>query len=316
MTQFDRFVGVDVSKDRLDIHIAPDNRSFSVPNTARGIARLLAGLGSGDAVGCEASGGYEAELILQLSEADRPGWCLHPTDVHAFARLVGRRAKTDPIDARTIAGALEVAVRQRPPLRISRTVNELRHAMAVRARLLARVSETRGFLSRRDKGPTRTILEQELRTTIDSIKQLEAVIAGLIKADEGLARKARCLRTAPGVGRVLVAELLGSLPELGAISSRQVASLVGVAPHPCQSGSSRRKGRCQGGRTRLRCTLYMAALTIISGRFADQPLHRFYQRLRAKGKPFKVAILAVMRKLLIALNTMVKTQTMWANANA
>ena len=313
MPQIDRFVGVDVSKARLDVHIAPDNQSFRVPNTTSGIAQMLSRLGPNDAVGCEASGGYEAELLLQLSEAGRPGWCLHPNDVHAFARLVGRRAKTDPLDAKAIAGALKVATTQRPPLELSRDSKEMRDAMTARSRLLQRIGETRGMLTRLGSGAVRDALEDDLRATKKTLERLEAEVARLIGADAQLAHKARLLRSAPGVGRVLAAELLSSLPELGALSSRQVASLVGVAPHPRQSGTTRRSGRCAGGRTRLRCTLYMAALALTAQRFRDQPLHQFYRRLRTKGKPFKVAIVAVMRKLLVVLNAMVRNDTTWVH---
>ena len=122
MTQFDCFVGIDVAKDRLDVYCHPDGVSFQCANTPAGIRRLVARFDTDTcAIGCEATGGYKSALLVALSEAGRPGWCLHPSDVRAFARLKGRRAKTDTLDARTIAEALQVAVTTRKPHRCSKT---------------------------------------------------------------------------------------------------------------------------------------------------------------------------------------------------
>ncbi len=146
-------------------------------------------------------------------------------------------------------------------------------------------------------------------TNLRAIKTIEAAIRQAIKDNPDARHKAGQILSAPGAGPVLAAELIGAMPELGTLTSRKAASLAGVAPHPRQSGERKRSGKCQGGRPKIRRVLYMAALSVIKAK--RQPLCAFYEKLRANGKPFKVAIVAIMRKLIVTLNAMIKTDMSW-----
>ena len=312
MTQFDRFVGIDVAKDQLEVYCHPDGLRFQVANTPSGVRRLLVRIPREScAIGCEATGGYETALLVALDDAGRPGWCLHPSDVRAFARLKGKRAKTDRLDARAIAEALQIAVATRKPRQCSKIQSVLKELTAARRVLLATINDLKSLLARCRAAVARDPLERMLQAHKDAVKQLDAAIRQTIASDRKAAQTARRICTAPGAGPVLACELLASMPELGELSSRQAASLVGVAPHPRQSGRSIRKGRCQAGRATIRRVLYMATLSAIKARCA--PLYPFYQRLRTAGKPFKVAIVAAMRKFIVMLNAMIKHRQDWIN---
>ena len=314
MTQFDRFVGVDVGRDHLDIHCHPDGAFWRVTNSAAGIRQLLRRLGTAPGrgawvVACEATGGYENRLLLALSQAGRPGYCLHPRDVRAFARLKGRLAKNDRLDAQTIAEALPLAVTARKPAIRTKTRSTLKELTTLRRSLIAHLNTLKSLRTRMDSAEAGAHLDPLIDRQKAAIKRLGRDIQNLIAKDSETAAIARRLMSAPGAGPGLAAEIIAAMPELGQITGRQAASLTGVAPHPRQSGTSSRPGRCQGGRGTVRRLLYMAALSIV--RAGSAPLHRFYQRLRAAGKPFKVAIVAVMRKLIITLNAMLKHNTDW-----
>lgn len=312
MTQFERFVGVDVSKDHLDIHCLPDGLELRMANSPEGIGLLLQRIGSveGVAFGCEATGGYEDRLLIALSEATTPGYCLHPSDIRAFARFKGKRAKTDRLDAKAIAEALTLAVAHRKPVVRTRHQSSIKELTTLRRRLIVMHNELKSRMESPD-GAAAIATLIATQTTIK--KQLEATIARTIDQDGHSSHRAERIRSVPGAGPVLVAELIGSMPELGTLSSRQAASLTGVAPHPRQSGTSRKAGRCQAGRPHIRRNLYMACLCLI--RAKSQPLACFYQKLRDAGKPFKVAIVAIMRKLIVIINAIIKTDTPWSSQN-
>jgi len=315
MTDFRTFVGVDVGKDFLDVHRHPDGLAFRVANSPAGICRLLKRLGAGPyAIGCEATGGYEDRLLLALGQAGRPAWCLHPADVRAFARLQGVRAKSDAIDARLIAEALVVATARRAPTRRTPIQSKIRQMATVRRRLCAAITQLKSLLSSLDDAAARAPLLALLQAHTAALKALGRDLQQAIQGDPASARMARRITTAPGAGPVLAIELIAAMPELGTLSSRQAASLVGVAPHPRQSGKTTRPGRCQAGRSNIRRVLYMATLSAIKARL--HPIYPFYKRLRAAGKPFKVAIVAAMRKQIVMLNAMSKNQTDWKPENA
>jgi transposase len=303
-------VGIDVSKDHLDVHRHPDGLAFRVTNTPAGIRKLLNQLGEGPyAIGCEATGGYENRLLLALSEAGRPGYCLHPADVRAFTRLKGRRAKTDRLDARAIAEALRVALDTRKPLRRTRAAAAIKEMVTVRRTLIATINDLKSLLARIETPQARKPLQAMLETHKQALKAIARTIRDALAADPAIAETVKRILSAPGAGPVLAAELIASMPELGSLSSRQAASLLGVAPHPRQSGSLNKPGRCQAGRPTIRRVLYMATLSAIKARL--QPLYPFYQRMRTAGKPFKVAIVAAMRKFIVMLNAMIKNNADW-----
>ena len=308
MTHRQRFVGIDVSSRRLDVHCLPDGDSFSEANTADGIARLIARLGrSGWVAACEATGGYEDRLLIAFQEAGHDIWCLHPTDVRAFARLTGRRAKTDRLDARVIAGALAAAKASRKPLRRTRAQSDLRQLMILRRHLMATLQELKSLAACMTNPAAAELIAVRIAAAKADLGGLERRIARSIADDPEASARARLVRSVPGAGKVLACEVLSAMPELGAISAKQAASLAGVAPHPRQSGNTQRNGRCQGGRFHLRRCLYMAALSAIKVR--ARSLYPLYSRLRKTGKPFKVAIVACMRKLITQINAVLRNQT-------
>ncbi|MFQ5765729.1 MAG: IS110 family transposase [Rhodospirillales bacterium] len=316
MPEFGRFVGIDVAKDRLDVHIHPDGIVFAVPNTRPGAGQLIERVGPtpATAFALEASGGYERTVAESLAGAGRVLFCLHPADVRAFARLNGKRAKTDRLDAALIARAAAAAAATRKPYRTNKTANDLKEMIAGRQLVIDHLTTLKGQLSRATVEPLRTLVAKRIKAAKADIKRLDVLIAETVTKTEALRDKARRIQTAPGAGPVLTATLLADMSELGTLSSRQAASLVGVAPHPRQSGTSQPPGRCHGGRARLRRVLYMATLAAI--RCKKTPLHAFYERLRANGKPFKLAIVAAMRKFIITLNAMLKENRDWTPNHA
>ena len=319
-----RFVGIDVSKDHLDIHCLPDGLALRVANSGEGIGLLLQRIGAleGVAFGCEATGGYEDLLLIRLGQAAVPGYCLHPSDVRAHSRLTGKRAKTDRLDARAIAGALQVAVATRKPAIRAASLSASKELTTLRRRLIAGVNELKSLRARMGDAGVLGTIDAMIDQHVKAVKALQAQIRSALAGHPEQAQRARRIASMPGAGPVLTAELIGSMPELGTLSARQAASLTGVAPHPRQaasltgvaphprqSGNTGGRGRCQGGRAAIRRVLYMAALSVI--RSQKQPLAAFYAKLRAAGKPFKLAIVAIMRKLIVTLNAMIKNDQDW-----
>ena len=310
MPQIVRFVGIDVAMDRLDVHIHPSGTAFAVPNSAAGVRQLIGRIERGSVIALEASGGYERIAAEGLAEAGLSVFCLHPADVRAFARLAGKRAKTDKIDARLIARAAQVAADAgRKPYQARPAAAKIKEMAACRRLLHGQLAALKGQATRLATPPMQTLMARQIASLKADIQRIDQAMAQTIEDDPALHKTARRIQTAPGAGPVLAATLAAYLPELGNLSSRQAASLTGVAPHPRQSGNSRPKGRCQGGRAPLRAVLYMATLAAI--RTKNSPLKTFFERLRQNGKPFKLAIVAAMRKFIVTLNAMIKNQKDW-----
>ena len=310
MTQPTRFVGIDVSMRRLDVRCPDDGLAFAVANTAEGIAKLIAHTRTpGTVYGCEASGGHEARLLMELTRHGLECLCLHPADVRAFCRLAGRRAKTDALDAVAIAGALKVAIQSRKPVARTAVQNRLRELATVRTRLTVALTQFKSLKAAMVDEEALGALEHTIAHLKQHIATLTASMKRAIAADDASRQKAARITSVPGAGPVLAAQLIASMPELGSMSAKQAASLAGLAPHPNQSGSTCRPGRCQGGRANVRKVLYMAALSLIKAQ--KEPFFGNYQRLRQNGKPFKLAITAIMRKLIVTINAVEKRQTMW-----
>lgn len=312
MPQFDIFVGIDVSKDELVIQLHPTATLWRVANTKSGVAglgRRLAQLARDHAVavGFEASGGYERKLAIMLDTLELTAFLLDPARVRHFARAERQLAKTDPLDAAVIARCL--AALHDDLTAYTHDAQAIRLAEHVRLRDLA-VAQAIQLGNQLE-----TIADPALHRLIGAqvaklkalILRLEKATAAVIAASPDLATRERLLRSAPGVGPVVAACLLARIPELGRLSSRQVAALAGVAPFDRQSGKSAKPGHCTGGRPAVRRALYLAALSISRSR--KGPLAAANQRLREAGKPPKVALVATMRKLLLTLNAMLKTQT-------
>ena len=303
-----RVAGIDVGKARLDVSLAGGPvRQFA--NTAEGRRPLLQWLGEQDVTMavCEPTGGYERPLVADLQAAGLPVVVAHPTRVRAFARVCGTEAKTDLLDAHVLAryGAAVPTVATPPP-DPARTA--LRDLVSRRRQLVeTRVQEK----NRRDKGLTRAVAQSTRRhlAWLDrEIARLEAQIQQAVADSPELARRAQLYRSVRGIGEVTAATLTAYLPELGQTSGPAVTALVGLAPWARDSGRQRGYRAIRGGRGTVRRALYLAALAAV--RHAGE-LQRFYQGLRQRGKPGKVALVAVMRKLLLHLNAVARRGTPW-----
>ncbi len=300
------FVGIDVARARLDVYVDPEGTSLSVENDPRAIQALIRRLRRFPCVvvGLEASGGYEKSVAKRLHAAGLVVHVLDPAQVRAFARSMKRRAKTDRIDAMMIARYLKAALDVLVPFVPDPDAERLGELVAYRRRLVAEGATLKGQIALAEEATVRRMMTTRLRGIAQAVLVLEKTIRQLIAQQQRFARTAALLRTVAGVGPVLVATLLAELPELGTISAKRIASLVGVAPHARQSGATDRGGRCTGGRGQIRDILYMGALSAVTAK--DPHLEPFYKRLRQAGKPFKLAITAVMRKLITRLNAIVR----------
>jgi transposase len=305
------FVGIDVSKDRLEVAIRPSRERFSESNDGGGVRRLVKRLKS---LGCkrivlEATGGYELMTAAALAAEGLPVVVINPRWARDFARSIGQLAKNDGIDADVLAqyAALpQLKLRQLP----DEQTRELQALCARRADLIDMIVAEHGRL---EHAPGR--LRREIEAHIDylrkRVRNLEDDLDQLVRQSPLLAEKSALLRGVPGVGRVLCMMLLARLPELGRLNRAEIAKLVGVAPLDDDSGKRRGVRTIAGGRADVRRVLYMAALSAIR---SNPVLRDYYQHLRAQGKEGKVAVVAVMRKLLLMLNAIIKTQTPWRSS--
>ena len=306
----DTTIGVDISKDHLDAHRWPEGKSLRVTNDAKGHKELIRWIGEDVAcVAFEATGACHAALEQALHRADIPAAKLNPTRVRRFAQAIGTQAKTDRVDARLIARmAATLAPAPQPPKpQASAELRELRLARG------ALVDERTAALNRAPRLTLALLRRQHaarLRQVARALAEIDAAIAARIAADEGLARKAVILRSIPGFATLTAATILAELPEIGTLTAAAVASLAGLAPFTRESGRWQGKARIGGGRADLRRALYMPALTAV--RF-NPDLKAVYDRLRAAGKPAKLALVAVMRKLVILANVLVRDDRLWEN---
>lgn len=301
-----QFVGIDVSKDRLDVHLHPSAEALSVENSPAGLKILRHRLRKLQvaAVGLEASGGYEKPAADHLVAAGFRVHVLEPSQVRALAHAMRKRAKTDAIDAAMIARYLAIAgdglaAHQPEPAR--ERIKDLEH---YRHMLQEEDKALKSLLDTVREATVRRLIARRRASILAEIKTLAAAIRAEIEADPALARLAARLMGVAGVGPVFTATLIANLRELGQISSKKLASLVGVAPHARQSGKSTLSGKCGGGRKPVRDVAYMATLSAIKARTPH--LYPFYKRLREAGKPFKVALIATIRKFLTILNAIVR----------
>jgi transposase len=298
------YVGIDVSKAHLDVDWG--DTLWRVTNDAGGHQRLrehLATMNSSIHVICEASGGYERALLLALKRGGIDFSLVQASRVRQYARACGLLAKTDAIDARLLT-RFGQAIAPQPSKVLSPVQEQLRELEAHRrhlVRLLVAQQNRRAQLS------SKTLLSLDHRLTSQlrkQIAQIEALLSAAIEQDQALSRKARKLTAIVGVGSRTATLLLAQMPELGQLNRREAAALAGLAPFNRDSGSLQGKRAIFGGRRAVRCGLYMAAL--VAAR-RNPILAPFYQRLRRAGKPPKLALTATMRKLLIVLNSALKT---------
>lgn len=305
------FIGVDVSKERLDVCRLPGGEAKAFANTPAGHAELVAWARSVDdtLVVLEATGGYERPALFALQDAGLAAALVNPRRVRDFAKGLGQLAKTDTLDAAVLAEFARL-VDPPPTEPTSEKQRELDALVTRRRQLLeTRVAE----LSRVDQAADRFVqktLVRMLRAVDREVKATEERIARLLQDDDVWKAKVELLLSTPGVGKTVAATLVAELPELGRLGRQEIASLVGVAPYARDSGSSRGKRSIGGGRRGVRSVLYMAALT---ARRCNPVIRQFAARLAAKGKPFKTIQIACVRKLLVILNTLLKNNTPWRN---
>lgn len=299
------FVGIDVSRDWLDIHILPLRRRMRLANTTAGWGELDEALGDHPQarVAVEASGGYQQGVLRHLSKADRPVHRLDPYKVRQFARAGGRRAKNDRIDAEVIARYLATFTLE--PERIDPVIERLAEHVTYRRQLLeertAVANQARLLCDRRLQR-----LSRQRVTRLDTlIARLDQALAEQVATQPHLAAKAAVLKTLKGVGPTLAATLLALLPELGTVCRRKIAALVGLCPYDFDSGRFAGQRHIAGGRQHLRNALYMPTLTAM--RF-EPAIKDFYQRLSADRRDKKPAVIAAMRKLLTILNARMRDQ--------
>jgi len=302
------YIGIDVAKDWLDVAQRPGGEAWRVSSDATGIATLvkrLKGLRPALVV-LEATGGLEIPAVAALAAAGLPAVVVNPRQVREFARATGRLAKTDAIDAQVLAQfgeALQPEVRPLPDT----ATQELSALVARRRQLIEMLTAEKNRLRMATKKVRRNI-EAHIRWLEGELLDLDDGLGEVIRSSPVWRERDNLLRSVPGVGPVLSSVLLADLPELGKLSRKEVAALVGVAPLNRDSGKFRGRRQVWGGRSQVRATLYMAAL--VASRY-NPAIKRFYQRLLSGGKPKKVALTACMRKLLTILNAMTRAQTSW-----
>ena len=305
----ERVIGIDVSKVRLDVYSLEDGRRLAVGNDAAGIAALAdrLGLSARDLLVMEASGGYERRAHRHLSERGLRVAIGNAARVRDFAKASGRLAKTDRVDAEMIAhyGAF---ARPAPTPLVDGARQMLAELLAYRRQLTAEITARSQQLGHLATPALRQRAEAALGRLRAERQEMAQLIAQAIAADGALAAAAALLRSMPGVGPVLVATLLAELPELRTLDRRRIASLVGVAPSAKDSGARPGRRPTPGGRGRVRAPLYMAAL--VASR-SNPTLRTVYERLLANAKPPKLALVVLMRKMLIALNAMLRSAAPW-----
>jgi transposase len=306
------FVGIDVSKDKLDVAMRPSEERFAVTNDDAGIAELITRLRPSrcERVVLEATGGYERLATAMLNDAGLPVVVVNPANVRSFARAVGQPAKTDRLDAALIARFAEAVRLELRPIPDA-AAQELKDLLARRRQLVEMIATER---NRQAAGVARRIREEirlHIHFLVKQLKQLDTDLDEHVHQSPAWRAKEDLLRSMKAVGPVLSRSIIAMLPELGRLSNKQIAALVGVAPYSRDSGTMRGRRMIWGGRAALRSVLYMATVAALR---CNPQIKRFYDRLKQAGKPPKVALTACMRKMLTILNAIVRTGQPWSPA--
>ena len=303
-------IGIDISKATLDCYVHPIGIERQFPNTTKGHKTLIAWAGQWEVerIAYEATGIYHRALEVALGHM--PCVKLNPERARRFAQATGTLAKTDRIDARLLA---RMAVTLKPPVRPARSPQQNQLAELVNAR--DGLVRDRTALKNREKNLTIAFLKRQCRQRLEQIDRhiaaLDAEISNLIAADAVLARRHQILTSIAGVGTLTANQLIATMPELGSLENKQAASLAGLAPIARQSGQWKGKSFIRGGRANVRQALYMPAL--VAARY-NPDLQATYQQLVTAGKPAKIAITAVMRKLVVTANALLKADRCWAQS--
>lgn len=304
------YVGIDVSKDRLDVHVLPGEEAFAVERNGKGLQALGARLGGlkPALVAVEATGGFETIVAAGLAGSGLPVVVVNPAQVRAFAKALGKRAKTDPIDAAVIARFVQATRPQVRPLPDEATL-VLADLVARRRQIVEMLTAER---QRSHRLAGRRHVARSIAQTIAFLERQLALADGDIDAamrSSPLWReKEDLLQSVPGIGPVIARTLIAEMPELGALGPKQVAALAGLAPFTRQSGQWKGRSFIGGGRKEVRSALFLAAL--VASRH-NPAMKTFYKRLTAAGKPKMVALIATARKLLTTLNAILRDKSPW-----
>ena len=306
----ERFVGIDVSKSWVDVHVRPDGASFRCNTDGEGLAELVRRLHplSPRLIVMEASGGYESIVAVSLAEAGLPVAIVNPRQVRKFAEALGQLAKTDAIDARVIAHFAE-AIRPPPRAMPDLTMTQLQELLARRRQLVVMINAEKQRFAKAKSKVTQRSHKTMLRSLESEQVRIDRAIDKLVQHSPLWCKKLELLTSVPGVGDIVARTLVAELPELGSVDRHQIAALAGVAPFSRDSGRRKGKRFIRAGRVQVRAPVYMACLVAIR---YNPPLKAFYRRLREAGKPARLALVAVMRKLLTILNAMLRDNQPWA----
>ena len=305
------FIGIDVAKGRLDVHVQPSGEAFTVPRDEVGLAELARRVTAlrPVVIALEATGGYEVMVAASLAAAALPVVVVNPRQIREFARATGRLAKTDTLDAHAIA-AFAAAVR--PPVRaVADAQARLLGQLVARRRQLVEMLGAEQNRRRLIESALKRRLDAHIRWLEQAVHDLDDDINTTIRSSPVWRAADDLLRSVPGIGPITASTLIAALPELGHLDRRKIAALVGVAPINRDSGTLRGRRMIAGGRAVVRHVLYMATLTAIR---YNPTIAAFYQRFVAAGRPGKLAVTAAMRKLLVILNAILRDRRPWQPA--
>jgi len=300
--------GIDVSKDHLDVALRPSGEVLRVARAAAGLEALVARLqkAAPQIVALEATGGFETVVTAALAAARLPVVVVNPAQVRAFAKAIGQRAKTDPIDAGVIAHFAEATRPQIRPLPDAET-RLLADLVARRRQIIEMIGAESQRLKRAPERLSKSIARL-LKALQKELTSVDGDIDDAVRGSPAWREKEDLLTSVPGIGKTIARTLIAQLPELGRLDRKQIAALAGLAPFTRQSGAWRGKSFIGGGRVAVRAALFMGAMV---ARRHNPVLKAFFDRLVAAGKPRMVALIAVARKLLTILNAVLRDQKPW-----
>lgn len=302
-------VGIDVSKERLDVALWPAGEVWNCTQCSddlEALAGQIRKIGPSLVV-LEATGGLEMPIAGELSVLGVAVAIVNPRQVRDFAKATGKLAKTDAIDAAVLARFAHAIRPQARPLPDAKT-QDLKAVLARRRQIIVMITAEKNRLHAARVAKVRSSIQRTIAWLQKQLKAIDTDLDRMIRSSESWRAKEDILRSVPGVGKILAITLITELPELGALNRKQIAALVGVAPLNRDSGTFRGKRRIWGGRAVVRTALYMAAL---SAAHHNPAIRACYHRLVSKGKPKKVALTACMRKLLVTLNVMIRDHRTW-----
>jgi transposase len=303
-------VGIDVSKDRLDVHVLPSGEAWAVSRDAAGLAELCQRLAGVGIMALEATGGYETIVVATLSSAGLPVVVVNPAQVRAYAKALGQRAKTDPIDAHVIARFAEATKPEVRPLPDQAT-RLLADLLARRRQIVEMMVSENQRLQRTEAARVRKSIERLLVALKRELGGIDHDIDDSVRGSPVWRQKEDLLISVKGVGRGIARTIVADLPELGTLGRKQVGALVGLAPFVRQSGRWKGQAHIGGGRATVRTALFLGAQV---AKRHNPVLKAFYQRLLAAGKSKMVATIAVAHKLLSILNAILRDGKPWQTA--